>query len=272
MGAARLHDERQPFRKNVVGADHYRDGKKRRRRVVGPIEHEADDAAGNARERADLKQHMLVENAAPERLNGHVKNVPPDPEDEHQGEGKGQPWSGGDKISLQVEIQQRQRHHRQADEARRRDPESGRSQDQENKSAEAQAHQCREEADPADGRICNDRDRRDAQHHGNNEASCLVHKISLFFLVWPELAGIGDGVPDVAQRLQKHLRAGNRGIVFDQRLFMGQAHGHLVDAGKSPERLLNGAGAKGAVQPTDAGTNLPAIWPRRGLLAPWREG
>lgn len=53
---------------------------------------------------------------------------------------------------------------------------------------------------------------------------------------------------------------------------MGQAYGHLVDAGHSAERLLDRTDAEGAMETTNPGTDLPAIGSGRGLLAPWQEG
>lgn len=40
--------------------------------------------ARDAGERAYLRQRMLVENAAPKRLNSHLENVPADAEYKHQ--------------------------------------------------------------------------------------------------------------------------------------------------------------------------------------------
>ncbi len=57
---------------------------------------------------------MLVEDAAPQRLNGHMENVAPDAEDEHKSERGGEPRSGIPQISVQVEVEQRQRHDREA--------------------------------------------------------------------------------------------------------------------------------------------------------------
>src|SRR6516164_6517786 len=104
LGTTGLHDERQPLRKNVIGADHHRHRKERRRRIAGSIENKPDDAARDPSECADLKQHMLVENASPQRLNSHVKNVPAHAEDEQQSQRASQPGSGFREVSLQVEI------------------------------------------------------------------------------------------------------------------------------------------------------------------------
>ncbi len=114
LGASRLHDEREPLREDVVGTDHHRDGEERGRRIAGPIEHKADDAAGHAREGTDFEQHMLIEDAPPQRLEGHVKNVPPDAE--HQGDCQCacEPWRDIGQIALQVEIEQGERHHGKA--------------------------------------------------------------------------------------------------------------------------------------------------------------
>src|SRR5258708_36450148 len=82
------------------------------------------------------------------------------------------------------------------------------------------------------------------------------------------LARVGDRITDVAQGLQQLLRTGYSRVVFDQRLFVRQAHGHLVDAGHSAERLLDGAGAERAMKPPDPSTYFPAIGSRRGLFVP----
>src|SRR5260221_3798 len=78
LRAAGLHNERQPFRENMIRADHYRDGEEGRRRITRPIKDEPDNAARDSGKCADLKQHMLVEDAAPQRLKCHKENVPPD--------------------------------------------------------------------------------------------------------------------------------------------------------------------------------------------------
>src|SRR5262249_43993849 len=52
---------------------------------------------------------------------------------------------------------------------------------------------------------------------------------------------------------------------------MRQAHGHFIDPRQSAERLLDGAGTEGAVEPTDACANLPAVCPSGRFLAPRTE-
>src|SRR5260370_42511017 len=82
LGTPRFYDERQPLRKNVIGADHHSDGEEGSGRISGPIEDTPDNPSGDPSERSDLKQHMLVEDAAAQRLDGHQKNVPSNPEAE----------------------------------------------------------------------------------------------------------------------------------------------------------------------------------------------
>src|SRR5260370_31109677 len=82
LGAPRLYDQRQPLREDVVGADHHGDGEEGSRRISGPIEDETDNPAGDARERSDLKKHMLVETASAHPLEGHETHVPSTSDDE----------------------------------------------------------------------------------------------------------------------------------------------------------------------------------------------
>src|SRR5258707_12387523 len=71
LGAPRLYDERQPLRKNMIAANHHRDAEEGRGRISGPVEDEPDNPTSDARERYDLKKHMLVKDAAPHRLERH---------------------------------------------------------------------------------------------------------------------------------------------------------------------------------------------------------
>src|SRR5258708_23501002 len=75
------------------------------------MEDEPDNPAGDARERSDLKKHMLVENAAAQRLEGHEKNVPSDSEDETNRQRAREPGRGMLQISLQIKGEQAQGHH-----------------------------------------------------------------------------------------------------------------------------------------------------------------
>src|SRR5262249_42669199 len=142
---------------------------------------------------------------------------------------------------------------------------------QEHERAEAEANQCRKKTDPAHAWVGDDRDRGDAQHHRKDKTACLAYKVALLFLERPELAGIRDGVADVAQGLQELLGAGDSRVVFDQRLLVRQTYSHFVDPGQPPERLLDGAGTEGAVKTADACANLPAVCPSRRFLAPRME-
>lgn len=56
MGAARLRDERQLLREDVIGPNHHRHRKERRRGIVLPIERWADNSADDAGECPDLKR------------------------------------------------------------------------------------------------------------------------------------------------------------------------------------------------------------------------
>ena len=71
-------------------------------------------ASGRKSKSTDFEEHMLVEDAAPQRLNGHVKDMTPDAEDEHKSERAGEPRSGINQISVQIEVEQRERHGREA--------------------------------------------------------------------------------------------------------------------------------------------------------------
>src|SRR5712671_2660690 len=137
---------------------------------------------------------MLVEDAAPESLNGHVEDVSCDSEDEDQSQGA---------------------------------------------------------ADPSHGRVCDDRDRGDAEGDGNNKAATFTHKIALLFLEGAQLARIGDRVADVAQRVEQFLGTRGRRIVLDERLLVREAHRYLIDAGQTAERLFDGARAQRAMKTAD---------------------
>src|SRR6266849_8673872 len=256
----------------MIGADHHRHGEKGRGRISGPIEDEPDNPAGDARERSDLKQHMLVEDAAPQRLEGHKKNVPSDSEDERKRQSGGEPWRGMRQISLQIEVEKTQGHDREAHRGPDGRPQPARSQDQENESAKTEANQGRKKADPPHRRIGNDRNRSDAENDRKDEATGFAHQIALFFFEGPELAGVGDRIADVAQSLQQLLRTRDSRVIFDQRLFVRQAHSDLVDAGHSSESLFDRAGAQRTMQTSDPSTYFPAIRSRRGFFAPKIEG
>src|SRR6266849_1419175 len=51
LGAPRLYDQRQPLRKNVIGADHHPDGVEGCRWISGPSQDGSVNLAGDARER-----------------------------------------------------------------------------------------------------------------------------------------------------------------------------------------------------------------------------
>jgi hypothetical protein len=252
----------------MIGADHYRDGEERRGRIARPIEDEPDDAASHAGERSDLEKHMLVEDAAPQRLEGHKQNVASDSEDERKCQSAGEPWRCTRQISMQIEGEKTQGHDRKAHRGSDGGPQSARSQDKENEAPETEANQRGQKADPSDGRIGNDRNRSDAKNHREDEAPGFADQIAFLLFEGPELAGVGDRIADVAQGLQQLLRTRDSRVIFDQRLFMRQAHSDLVDARHSAERLLDGAGAERAMETSDPSADLPAIGSRRGLLAP----
>ncbi len=268
LGAPRLYDQRQPLREDVVGADHHGDGEEGSRRISGPIEDEPDNPAGDARERSDLKKHMLVENAAAQRLEGHEKNVPSDSEDETNRQRAREPWRGMRQISLQIKVEQAQRHHGEAQGRADSGPQPARSQDQENEAAKTEANQRGQEADPAHRRIGNDRNRRDTENHRKDEAPGFTDQIALFFFEGPELAGVGDRIADVTQSLQQLLRTRDSRVIFDERLFVRQAHSDPVDARRSSESFFDRTGAERTMKTADPSTYFPAIGSRRGLFVP----
>ena len=214
---------------------------------------------------------MLVENAAPQRLERHMENVPSDTEDEYECQRAGEPRGYVCQISLQVEIEQRQRHDGEASGSADRCPKPARSQNQKDEHAEADANQRRQKPDPTHRRIGDDGNRSDAECDRDDETAGFAHEIAFFLLERTKLAGVGDGVTDVAQGLQQLLGVCDGWIVFDQCLLVGKAHGHLVDSGQAPERLLDGAGAERTMEPADPGANLAAVRPHRRLFTPRSE-
>src|SRR3546814_1967002 len=79
-------------------------------------------------------------------------------------------------------------------------------------------------------------DREQAQSRGDQEAPPLAHEIALLLLEWADLARVRDRVADIAQDLQKRVRAGNARIIFHERLLVRQADRHLLDARLAPAR------------------------------------
>src|SRR5260370_39985576 len=114
LGTPGLDDQRQPLREDMIGADHHRDGEERSGRIAGPIEDEPDSTAGDARDRSDLNQHGLVQDAAPQRLERHKQNVPSDSEDENKRQRAGEPWRGMRQIALQIKVKKTESRDRQA--------------------------------------------------------------------------------------------------------------------------------------------------------------
>src|SRR3546814_6944353 len=106
-------------------------------------------------------------------------------------------------------------------------------------------------------------DREQAQSRGDQEAPPLAHEIALLLLEWADLARVRDRVADIAQDLQKRVRAGNARIIFHERLLVRQADRHLLDARLAPEHLLDRAGAKRAMQDADAGAEERPVRDRK---------
>src|SRR5260370_19758328 len=50
LGAPRLYDERQPLRKNMIGANHHPDGEEGRGRISGPVADGPANPTSEARE------------------------------------------------------------------------------------------------------------------------------------------------------------------------------------------------------------------------------
>src|SRR5574337_1082341 len=101
LRAARLHDKRQPFRKDVIGRDQHADCEKRCGRIAGPLDDEPDQAAGNAGKSATLNKYVLVQNTSSQRLERHSQNVVADAEHENERHGGDDPGrsSGGPRLS-----------------------------------------------------------------------------------------------------------------------------------------------------------------------------
>ena len=117
LRAASLDDQRQPFREDVIGGDHHRDGEERRRRIAGWGEGQADHAADNAGKGTGLEQHMLVQDAAAQRLGRHHEDVAPDPEHEEERHRAQEPRGNGRKPGLVFEEHEREGGRAQADRA-----------------------------------------------------------------------------------------------------------------------------------------------------------
>ena len=113
-----------------------------------------------------------------------------------------------------------------------------------------------------------ERDRSEAQAHGDDEAPSFANEIALLFFEGAQLARIGHGVTDILEGLQHFLGMGDRRIIFDQRLLVGEADGDLVDAGKPTQRFFDRSGAERAVEAPNAGADLLAAGTVRWLLAP----
>src|SRR6516225_9028091 len=221
LRASRLDDQRQPLGEDVIGGDHDRDREELRGWIFGSVEHEAYHAPGNPGECPNLQQHMLVEDAAPQRLHGHVEDVPPDTEDQRQRQGTDYPRSSRSQIAREVEVKQTARHDGQAAKGGGGSEEAFRPQHQEHQSAEAQTDEGRQKADPAYLGIGDDRDGRDAERHGKNETVALTDKLAFLFLERPQFARVVYRVADVAQRTEQLLGAHHLRVVLDERLFVG---------------------------------------------------
>ena len=138
--------------------------------VVG-ADYQTDDAASHAGKCPDLRQYMLIEDAASQRLERHVQDVPADSKDQNHGQPCCQPWSAVRQVSRQIEIKQRKRHDGETRRGADGDPQSSRPQHQKHEHAEAQAYQRRQKTEPADRPVRDDRNRRDAKNHGEDEAA-----------------------------------------------------------------------------------------------------
>lgn len=154
---------------------------------------------------------MLVKDAAPQRLEGHKQNVPPDSEDENNCQRAREPWCGTRQMSLQIEVEKAELHGREAHGGANGGPQSARSQDPENEAAKAETHQRGQKADRSYGRVGNDRNRGDAENDREDEAPGFALQIALFVFEGPQLPGVGDRIADVAQSLQQLLRTATAG-------------------------------------------------------------
>src|SRR5713226_501699 len=67
LRASRLDDEGEPLRENVIGSNHHCDGKEGSRGITRGTQSEADQATNNPRKGPGLKQHVLIQNSAPQR-------------------------------------------------------------------------------------------------------------------------------------------------------------------------------------------------------------
>jgi hypothetical protein len=148
LGAARLDDERQPLREDVIGNDHHCHGEERCGRIAGRSQREADDAAGNAGKGPQFEQHMLIENAAAKRLGRHIQDMATDAEEEDDGKSRNNPRRRGRKAPAQLPGEQRDGRCRQADRAAECRPEPARPQYQEDERQQAGEYECRQNAGP----------------------------------------------------------------------------------------------------------------------------
>jgi len=169
--------------------------------------------------------------------------VPTGAKNQRHSQRAGEPRRGSRQISLKIEIEQAERHRGKAAGRTDRGPQPAGAERQKHEPAEAQTNQGGEEPDPTDGRIGDNRDGGDAEGNRDHETPRLAHEIALLLLKGAQFARVVDRVADIAERLEQRLRPRDAGVVFDERLLMGQAHGDLVDARQPAQCLFNRASA-----------------------------
>lgn len=121
-------------------------------------------------------------------------------------------------------------------------------------------------------RIPDQSHRRDGHRQSGEKAPTLSDQRAFFLFKWPQLPRVRDRVADIFERLQQVLGARDARVVFDQRLFVRQAHRDFVHTRLPAQRLLNSAGAEGTVEPANACADSAATGDAGRLFAPEMRG
>ncbi len=249
----------------IVGHQH---AHREERRGGIPAEHpgQADGTAGQPGERADLQQHVLVEDAPPQRLVGHPQDVMRHPGHHGQRHPGGQP--AGEPAGQHTGGARNQRghprgHHRRC--PRQGGDPAGLAQDHIRQRHHHHHHRQRHQHRGNPGHGGDQPDRCQAGGDRAKQAHALADERGFFLLERAQLARVVQFVADVPQRRQDLLRGDDAGVVVDQRLLMRQAHRDLADPVHPAQRLLDRAGAQRAVQARDPGPD-PGMPFHRGRL------
>ena len=174
----------------MIGHDHDTDGEERGSGIVRPPKDEANNAAGDAGKSADFEQHVLIENAAPQRLIRHAQNVVADAKNEGERHAGHDPRRGVGKPRLTSKRNQTRCNGGEQQGAADRDAKAARAQHQENEGEQAGDHCRRQERGGNADRVRNERDRDQAECRCYQKPAAFAHEIPLFLLERTDLARI----------------------------------------------------------------------------------